>query len=283
MGKLFGLIGHPVGHSMSPSMHNNAFHLLHQNHHYHAFDVSEADLQAAIAGFRAIGISGFNITIPHKVEVMKYLDEVDEEAKLIGAVNTVVNDNGRLFGYNTDGEGYLQSLLKVTGDQLKQMRVLLIGAGGAARAVLTVLSRYGVEELHIANRTKEKAASLASECNQSSKDAFVWSIEEAEQKLHQFDLIINTTSVGMSPNVDQLPIALNNIKQDAVVSDLIYNPLKTKLLQEAEAKGATVLNGVGMFVEQGALAFEKWTGTKPDRNEMEKIVLQQLGGVSNSC
>ncbi|WP_209122961.1 shikimate dehydrogenase [Alkalihalobacillus sp. BA299] len=279
MGKLFGLIGHPVGHSMSPSMHNDAFRLLNQEHHYHAFDVSEKDLEAAVTGIRALEISGFNVTIPHKVEVIKYLDEVDAEAKLIGAVNTVVNVSGRLIGYNTDGEGYLQSLLKTTGDQLHNMKVLVIGAGGAARAVYTVLSRYSVSELHIANRTKEKARHLATECNQRRIEGTVWSLEEAEEQLDLFDLIINTTSVGMSPRVAELPIQLDKLKADAVVSDLIYNPLKTKLLQEAEAKGATIINGVGMFVEQGALAFEKWTGTAPDRKHMEKVVLQQLGGL----
>lgn len=278
MGKLFGLIGHPVSHSMSPSMHNDAFRNLDVDHHYQAFDVKGEDLEAAISGIRALGIKGFNVTIPHKVNVMKFLDEVDEEAKLIGAVNTVVNKDGKLIGYNTDGEGYLQSLLKVTGQELQQMKTLIIGAGGAARAVFTVLSRYGVSELDIANRTNEKAAILASECNCGQADVEVLSIEEAGERLNEYDLIINTTSVGMSPHTDHLPIHLKNLKKATVVSDLIYNPLKTKLLLEAEGKGATILNGVGMFVEQGALAFEKWTGVAPDRHNMENIVLKQLGG-----
>ncbi|WP_216828996.1 shikimate dehydrogenase [Alkalihalobacterium elongatum] len=278
MGKLFGLLGNPVSHSMSPRMHNDAFRSLNLDHHYHAFDVKVSNLESAVNGIRALDITGFNVTIPHKVEVMKYLDEVDEEAKLIGAVNTVVNKDGRLIGYNTDGEGYLQSLQKITGEQLQHMKVLIIGAGGAARAVFTVLSRYGVPELHIANRTKEKAAILANECNCGNTNVMVCSVEEAAMCLDIYDLIINTTSVGMSPNIDQLPIDLGNLRVDSVVSDLIYNPLKTKFLQEAEAKGATILNGVGMFVGQGALAFEKWTGHSPDRSKMEKVVLQQLGG-----
>ncbi|MEB1808146.1 MAG: shikimate dehydrogenase [Bacillaceae bacterium] len=278
MGKLFGLIGHPVSHSMSPSMHNDAFRNLNVNHHYHAFDVKEEDLEAAISGIRALGIKGFNVTIPHKVNVMKFLDEVDDEAKLIGAVNTVVNEDGRLIGYNTDGEGYLQSLLKVTGPNLQQMRTMIIGAGGAARAVFTVLSRYGVSDLHIANRTTEKAAALASECNCGQANVEVLSIEEAGERLAEYQLIINTTSVGMSPHTDDMPIDLKNLSEASVVSDLIYNPLQTKFLREAEGKGATIINGVGMFVEQGALAFEKWTGTAPDRQKMENVVLQQLGG-----
>lgn len=277
MGKLFGLLGHPVGHSMSPHIHNDAYRQLDLAHHYQSFDVPEQQLKAAVEGLKALGVAGFNVTIPHKVAIMDLVDEIDEEAKIIGAINTVVNKNGRLIGYNTDGEGYLQSLLTHTGERLKEMNVLVIGAGGAARAVLTVLDRYSVRTITITNRTLEKAEKLAAECVQNVKAETI-TLTQAEENLHDYQLIINTTSVGMSPNVEEMPISLENLRADAVVSDLIYNPVKTKLLLEAEKKGATAVSGIGMFVGQGALAFEKWLGIEPDRERMEQIVLQHLEG-----
>lgn len=277
MGKLFGLLGYKISHSMSPIMHNDAFKVEQLPHHYQLFDVDPEKLKDAVCGIKALNIAGFNITIPHKVAIMEYLDEIDETAQMIGAVNTVVNDNGKLIGYNTDSDGYLTSLLEVTGDRLKNMDVLVIGAGGASRAIVYSLAKYGVKSLVIANRTIEKAETIAQDCKHFMQIK-TSTMKESEANLVNFDLIINTTSIGMSPNIDESPIEINELKENAVVSDIIYNPLKTKLLQDAEAKGATILNGVGMFVGQGALAFEKWTGIKPDRKRMEQIVLQQLGG-----
>ncbi|WP_026674611.1 shikimate dehydrogenase [Alkalihalobacterium bogoriense] len=273
MGKLFGLLGNPVGHSLSPAMHNEMFTFLQLPHYYHAFNVEETQLEKAVAGIKALGIAGFNVTIPHKVAIMKYLDEIDDEAKKIGAVNTVVVEDGKLIGYNTDGRGYLESLLDVTGLTLQQKSVLVIGAGGAARAIVTVLVSHGVGDVTICNRTKEKANTLASETMTKSI-----SIQDAEQQLATFDLIINTTSVGMSPKINEMPLSLEKMKEGTVVSDLIYNPLETKLLKEAKKKNALIVEGVGMFVGQGALAFEKWTGIQPDRNKMKERVLKELGG-----
>lgn len=277
MGKLFGLLGYQITHSMSPVMHNDAFLALQLPNHYQLFDVAPEKLKDAVLGIKALNIAGFNVTIPHKVAVIDYLDEIDETAKMIGAVNTVVNENGKLIGYNTDSDGYLSSLLEVTGERLKEMDVLVLGAGGASRAVVYALAKYQVKSLTIANRTLEKAEKIAEDCRHllSIKTN---TIKESEKNLSSYDLIINTTSIGMSPNVDASPVHIDSLKENAVVSDIIYNPLKTKLLQEAEKKGATIINGVGMFVCQGALAFEKWTGMKPDRKRMEQIVLKQLGG-----
>lgn len=279
MNRLFGLLGHPVGHSMSPLMHNDAFKQLGINGYYHAFDVTEDQLKEAVEALRVLNISGFNVTIPHKVEIMKYLDGIDEEALMIGAVNTVVKMEGRLIGYNTDGRGYLTSLLKHLPKPLAESNVLVIGAGGAARGVVTAIANDGVASLTIANRTIEKAIQIK-ENYQRYREAKIatMSIQEAEVHLGNFDIIINTTSLGMSPNVEQIPISIENIKPTVVLSDLIYNPLKTKWLQLGEEKGAIIHNGVGMFVEQGALAFQKWTGLEPDTTRMTKIVLQQLGG-----
>lgn len=277
MGKLFGLLGYKISHSMSPVMHNDAFRAMNLPHYYQLFDVKPTELKDAVLGIRALNISGFNITIPHKVAIMEYLDEIDETAQMIGAVNTVLNRDGKLIGYNTDCDGYLSSLLNVTGERLKEMDALVLGAGGAARAVVYALAKYGVKSLTIANRTIEKADAIAKDfCHLCHIQTCF--LHDAQNHLSAYDLIVNTTSIGMSPNTDEVPVRLETIKENAVVSDIIYNPLKTKFLEQAEEKGATILNGVGMFVEQGALAFEIWTGMKPDRKRMEQIVLKELGG-----
>lgn len=284
MNKLFGVLGNPISHSMSPDMHNDAFKQLEMNCHYHAFRVQKDELKQFVDALRVINISGFNVTIPHKVSIMDFLDEIDEEAKMIGAINTVVNSEGRLIGYNTDGRGFLYSLLQVTTNPLVEASVLVLGAGGAARAVVTAVVDHGVKKLTIANRTTENAVKIKENYEEYKKNAGgnieVVTMAEVEGMISTFDIIINTTSIGMSPNIDAIPIPLENIKQSVILCDLIYNPLKTKWLQLGEEKGATILNGVGMFVMQGALAFEKWTGIMPNIDNMEKVVLNKLGGKS---
>ncbi|WP_102345520.1 shikimate dehydrogenase [Bacillus sp. Marseille-P3661] len=276
MGKLYGVIGHPIGHSMSPAMHNDQFSQLGFDCYYQAFDVEPAQLEKAIEGMRALGIAGFNVTIPHKVDIMKYLDEVNEEAKKIGAVNTVVNDNGRLIGYNTDGKGLVLSLQRLTGTEIQPKSVLIIGAGGAARAIFVTLANIGVARVDIANRTIQKAKQLISVTNTAESHAI--SMKEAEASLERYDIIINTTSVGMSPNIDDIPLELTNLKRGTILSDIIYNPIETKWLRMGASLGAITQGGVGMLVGQGALAFELWTGEKPDFMRMEEVVINRLGG-----
>jgi shikimate dehydrogenase len=250
--------------------------------HYHAFDISGDQLKETVAAIRVLNISGFNVTIPHKVAIIEFLDEIDEEAKIIGAVNTVINIDGRLIGYNTDGRGYMASLLKVLKKPLIESEVLVIGAGGAARAVVTALMNDGVGSMTIANRTVEKAKSIKENYLQYKRGNInILTPQEAETMIGNYDIIINTTSVGMSPNIDEVPMKVENIKKNVVLSDLIYNPISTKWLRLGEEKGAIIHNGVGMFVEQGALALIKWTGKTPDTEKMTQIVLKQLGG--NSC
>lgn len=273
---IYGVIGYPIAHSMSPLMHNREFQALKLDHYYTAFNIHPDDLAKAIESVRILEIRGLNVTLPHKVKVMDYLDEIDEEARLIGAVNTIINRDGHLIGTNTDGEGYLRSLLTIV-DSLYAKKVILIGAGGAARAIATTLARQGVQALDVANRTAAKAEELAKHVNRFA-DCKALALKDAEEQLENYDIIINTTSVGMSPNVEEAPIRLDHLKTGAVVSDLIYNPLKTKLLQQAEEKGAVIHNGVGMFVYQGALAFEKWTGIKPNIERMMDTVIKKLGG-----
>lgn len=277
MSKLFGLLGCPVSHSMSPAMHNDLFLHYKMNHYYHAFHVENADLEMAVNGLRALGVSGFNVTIPHKISIIKYLDEVDEVAANIGAVNTVVNMDGRLKGYNTDGDGFIRSLESCVGGSLQNKKILIIGAGGAARAILFSLAAIGVHTIDVCNRTLSAAKQLISDCSYKLSGKGI-SIIDAEIRLHDYDIIINTTSVGMYPNIEELPLSLTNLSASTIVSDIIYNPLQTKLLLEANHKGSITLNGIGMFVNQGALAFEKWTGLFPDTSRMEELVINKLGG-----
>ncbi|MFK3938442.1 shikimate dehydrogenase [Alkalihalobacillus sp. NPDC078783] len=275
MKKVFGLLGHPIGHSMSPIMHEAAYKDMSLEATYVGFDVTPDQLENAVKGIRSLGISGCNVTIPHKVEVMKYLDEIDEEARQIGAVNTIVNVDGYLKGFNTDGRGYIQSLLTVA-EGLRDQTILVIGAGGAARAVVAALAAHHPSEIVIANRTEEKAQRLAEMFAGTKVSVQVSSIHEAEERLGKFSIIINTTSVGMSPHVTEQPISLQNLARGSVVSDLIYNPIETTLLKEAKQKKAHTLNGVGMFVQQGALSIKHWTGHFPNLEPMQDVVLSQL-------
>jgi shikimate dehydrogenase len=276
MKKLFAVIGEPIAHSMSPHMHNDLFQHYSIDAHYHPLLVKRGDLKAAVLGLKAIGISGFNVTIPHKIEILKYLDEVDSLAEQIGAVNTVVNEKGKLIGYNTDGLGFLAGLKAITNDFLNH-KILIIGAGGAARAIYYTLANSGVQSMDICNRTIEKAYRLIQECPYQTQSQAL-TIEHAESLLQNYSIIIQTTNIGMAPYDNQLPLSLNHLASGSVVSDIIYNPLETAFLKEAKVKQAIIQNGIDMFVHQGALAFQYWTGLSPDINRMKQNVLQQLGG-----
>ncbi len=273
--KVVGLLGHPVGHSQSPIMHNTAFRENNVNYVYVAFDVAPEKLPEAVAGIRSLGLRGVNVTIPHKVAIIPLLDEIDPLAKRIGAVNTVVNDNGRLIGYNTDGTGYVRSLVNETKIELADQVVTMLGAGGAARAVACTLAEEGVKEIRIVNRSREKAQRLAEHLNGLVPTR---AIDPADAHLAVSDatLLINTTSIGMYPQVDEMPIAAELLHPRLVVSDLIYNPLETKLLQAAKKIGAKTHSGVGMFVNQGALAYEIWLEADAPVELMRETVLKQL-------
>jgi shikimate dehydrogenase len=276
MKKLYAVIGNPIAHSMSPVMHNDLFQHYDVDAHYHAFDIKSSDLADAVKGFRAIHLAGFNVTVPHKLAIMPLLDEVDPLARSIGAVNTVVNQSGTLIGYNTDGSGFVNGLLSNVGS-IHDKKVLIIGAGGAARAIYFTLAHEVASRIDLTNRTIAKAEKLASDCPYDVNTS-VLGLEEAEKKLGEYEIIIQTTSIGMSPQIECKPLSLHNLSKSAFVSDIIYNPLETQFLKEAREKGATTQNGIEMFVNQGALAFEKWTSIKPDTNRMTTKVLKQLGG-----
>lgn len=273
--QLLGLIGHPIVQSKSTIMQNRALEELSLNYRYFAFDVDDTNLEKAIYGIRALNFRGANVTIPHKTDVMQYLDEVSAEALAIGAVNTIVNQNGRLIGYNTDGEGYLRSLIEETGIQLTDKRVLILGTGGAARAISFTVASNNVKEVVIAGRDIQKALQLIDVLNIKHTSKVI-NYEQLEEYLAITDIIINTTSVGMYPEVNQSLINPDWINSNHLVSDIIYNPIETKLLMDARAKGAKVHNGLGMFIYQGAIAFEIWTGLTPNIKIMRRTVVEEL-------
>jgi shikimate dehydrogenase len=256
-------------------MMNRAFQVMGINAAYAAFHVKPDGLGNAIAGIRPLGFRGVNVTIPHKVEVMQHLDAIDEGARIIGAVNTIVNENGKLTGYNTDGIGYVRSLREETGIELEGMRVLLLGAGGAARGVAYALAKAGVKRIEIANRTIDRAIELASAIGEFTDTEGI-GLDDLADRLGSVDLIVNTTSAGMHPNVAELPMNSELIEPEHIVSDLIYNPRITRFLKEAEARGAKIHGGLGMFIYQGAYALEYWTGNAAPIAAMRQIVEQSL-------
>ncbi len=281
MEKLYGVIGDPVGHSLSPVMHNDLYELYSVDATYLAFHITPENLQNAVKGFKVNNLAGLSVTVPHKTTIMPLLDEIDPLAQAIGAVNTIVNENGRLIGYNTDGIGYLEGIKKEL-SSLTDKKVLLIGAGGAARAIYFTMAQAGMKNIDITNRTISHAEYLVENCPFPSNSQ-VLSLKEAEEQLSNYDLIVQTTLIGMHPDVEASPISVENIKPTAFVSDIIYSPLETKILREAKQKGARIQNGLPMFVYQGALQFEKWTGIFPDTDRMQSVCLKHLEGESKSC
>ncbi len=277
--KLFALIGDPVEQSLSPPMHNAAFRALGLNCAYVALRVPKQFLTDAIGGIRALNIAGFNITTPHKIGIVGLLDELDESASLVGAVNTVKNDRGKLIGFNTDGEGALRALEEKVGS-VREKEVVLLGAGGAARAIAFSLSKTGAR-LTIANRTVSRAKALASTIEQKlGIEVEVASLNRAELTgaLKNIDVLINATSVGMSPKADQTLVSASMMHRGLVVYDIVYGPLRTKLLREARRAGGRTIDGLGMLVHQGALAFEIWTGKRAPIKIMEAAAKRELRG-----
>jgi shikimate dehydrogenase len=276
--KLFVLIGDPVEQSLSPAMHNAAFRALGLNCAYVALRVPKRFLADAIGGVRALGIAGLNVTTPHKIGITNMLDELDESASLVGAVNTVKNDRGKLIGFNTDGEGALKALEGKIGS-VKGGEVVLLGAGGAARAIAFSLAKAGAR-LTIANRTVPRAKALASTIEQKlGVNVEVASLNRAEltRTLKNADVLINATSVGMHPKVDQTLVSASMMHRGLVINDIVYKPLQTRLLREARRAGGRIIDGLGMLVYQGALAFEIWTGKRAPIKVMEAAAKRELG------
>ncbi|OMF37132.1 shikimate dehydrogenase [Paenibacillus sp. FSL H8-0548] len=272
---LYGVIGNPIRHSKSPIMMNRAFRETGINGVYTAFHITSDRIKDFAAGVRAMGIRGINVTIPHKLDIMAVLDDIDAGAQAIGAVNTIVNDDGKLIGYNTDGIGYVRSLKEEAEPVLAGKRIVVIGAGGAARGIVYALSAEQPARITIANRSLDRAKELANTFKDKAEIEAVAN-ESLQDACQQADIVINTTSIGMYPNMDAVPIDAQWLKPGAVASDLIYNPLKTKFLQQAEQRGCRIHGGLGMFINQGAFAFEYWTGRPAPVAAMRETVLAAL-------
>jgi shikimate dehydrogenase len=274
---VFGIIGDPVEHSLSPGMHNAAFKELGLDNIYVPFQVKSEHLEDAIIGAQSLGIKGFNVTIPHKTEVINYLDYLDIAAGLIGAVNTIEFGKNGAVGHNTDGIGAVMAIEEVI--PIKNKKVVILGAGGASRAIAFQLLLSGVENLVIANRTVEKAAELKTDLVEKlDHEVRVSGIDEnLTHELSNTDILINTTPVGMYPNVDQKPVVTADMMHpDLVVNDIVYNPLKTGLLNEADKAGAKSISGIKMLMYQGLEAFKIWTGIEPPVEILQDALKNEL-------
>jgi len=277
--KVCALIGYPIEHSLSPCFQNAAFQHLGLNFVYVAFPVKASELGDAIRGVRSLGFHGLNVTMPHKITVIKYLDELDDTAKKIGSVNTILNRNGRLIGYTTDGIGAVNAL-KYNGVELYRRKIVILGAGGASRAISFTLAEE-VGELVILNRTVWRAERLACDINSliSRSIRIGWgglTEENLRVELKDADILINATPIGMMPNADETPVKRDFLHQDMTVFDLIYHPLETRLLKEAKNVGAKTISGLDMLIHQGAASFKIWTGIDPPVNVMMRAAEEEL-------
>jgi shikimate dehydrogenase len=272
--KIYGIIGHPIKHTLSPAMHNAAFAAVGIDAAYVPFEVRPQDLKSAVKNLISLGISGFNVTIPHKTSCMELLDKTDESARLIGAVNTINVKKGKLTGYNTDGRGFLRSLKDDLDITPNGKNVFIVGAGGAARAVVCVLLLNGAASVTIVDRIKEKAVELV---NSYPARISVKSIDYKQDwapHIKNADLLINASPVGMKDS-DPSPVNINLLHRDLSVFDLIYNK-HTRLVKAAKAKGLRACGGFGMLLYQGVFAFEIWTGKKAPVAIMRNALIAQL-------
>jgi shikimate dehydrogenase len=275
--KVCAIIGDPVEHSLSPVIHNSAFNELGLNFVYVAFTVKAKELGTAISGARSMGFKGLNVTMPHKNAVMNYLDEVDATAKNIGAVNTILCNKEQLIGYNTDGKGAIFAMQNNSVFP-ENKKLVLLGAGGAGKAIAYQVAQ-DVGELVILNRTRQKAEKLAElirkNFNKKVKGQSLTS-STLKEELEMADILINSTSVGMYPNVEYSPVPSDMLRSDLCVMDIIYNPFDTKLLKDANSVGAKIISGVEMLIHQGAIAFEIWTNCIAPLEVMRKAALNHL-------
>jgi len=286
--RICGIFGYPVEHSFSPAMHNAAFKDMGLDYSYLPFSVRPEDLAGAVSSIRYLNLAGVNVTVPHKQAVAGLVDRLSPAARLSGAVNTIVNSRGVLTGHNTDGLGFVRSLEEEAGTEITSGPALIIGAGGAARAVAVALALNGAPALFITNRTREKAADLCELINNNTgcrASVLGWP-EPAPQggegwveALGTAAFIVQTTSIGMHPNtVEFPPVPFNLLNRGHVAVDLVYNPGRTAFMKLCEAAGCRFLNGIGMLLHQGVMAFELWTGRTPPVDVMREALHRCLEG-----
>jgi len=277
--KLYGLFGDPVGHSLSPFFQNEAFRTLGINAVYFPFTVKAEDLAGAVAAIRHLHMGGVNLTIPHKEAVIPLLDKVEGDAALSGSVNTIVNRDGELIGYSTDGDGFLLSLQREAGFDPQGKTCVILGAGGAARAVAFRLAREGLAALYLVNKGAERAAALQKDLKErlDFQAEYVASRPEVKKVAAVADLVINTTPVGMYPESRRMPdFPLESCKPGCLVCDLVYRPLETMWLKKAGELGLPVLGGLGMLIYQGMLSCQLWTGRMPEEEPLRAVVKRIL-------
>ena len=276
---VYGLIGDPVEHSLSPAMQNAAFKALDLDCVFLAFKVSAADVEDALLGMRSLAVQGLNVTMPHKSSVIPHLDEIDETAKLLDSVNTILNHHGKLRGFSTDGAG-ARHALEENGANLSGKRLVLLGAGGAAKAIAYELAKE-VSELILLNRTPAKTEPLAQVINEKiNKNVVTGSLspEIVQKSLRDADILINATSTGMHPRPTESLVKPAWLKPNLVVMEIVYNPLETKLTRDAKRAGAKVISGLEMLIYQGATSFEIWTGKPAPVEIMRKAAQSQIKG-----
>lgn len=271
--KVAAVLGYPVKHSLSPFIHNSLRSITSKDIIYVPFEVEPACLKEAVMGLKALNVAGFNVTVPHKQAIIPFLDEVQGDAVEFGAVNTVVNNDSRLIGFNTDGEGFVLDLSNFIGHHLNNKIYSIIGAGGSARAAAFKLAQAGASHIFIINRTLDKAVEL---CETVKKkygcSTAPVSIFQSQEAISNSEIIINTTSCGMYPCTDLCPVECTDVlHKSQYVYDLIYNPKKTKLLSLAEEKGCKISNGLGMLVFQAIISFTIWSGCKFDKYKLKEI------------
>ncbi len=275
--KIIGIIGENIENSLSPLIHNQIILKHSLNFCYLPFQVTETNLDKTIQGIKALNIKGVNITFPYKEKVIEFLDELEESARRIGAVNTIVNNKGFLTGYNTDVIGFKKSLQEDGKFVIKEKKAVILGAGGAARAVVYALLEEEIEEISIFNRTLEKGEKIKQDLSsffpKSRISIFPLKRQHLKDKIEKAHLLVNTTSVGMEPRVDNTPLPDEKLfHPDLLVYDLIYHPAKTLFLRQAEKAGAKIINGLLMLVYQGMESFYLWTGLKPEGEEVSEII-----------
>ena len=275
--RVCGVIGDPIEHSLSPIMQTAAFEALNLDYVFLAFKVKPARVEDAVNGMRALNIRGLNVTMPHKSKVINFLDRVDLSAQIVNSVNTILNKESLLFGFNTDGVGALRAL-KENGVELKGRKVLLLGAGGAARAIAYTMAKEA-DELAILNRTVKQAQAITKLLEKSCNKKIVagsLSLSDVQRNLQDSDILINATSIGMKPTAEESPVAPKLLRPNLAVMDIVYNPLETKLAKDAKAAGAKVVSGIEMLIYQGAASFEIWTGKSAPVEVMRKAALNHL-------
>jgi len=270
MTSTYAVIGDPIDHSLSPNIHNAAFRSLNLDCTYIAYRIPKGELIAGVEALKTIKIAGFNVTIPHKIEMIKYLDVLDENCNLIGAVNTVSNDNGILKGYNTDMHGFLEPIKK-RNLEIKGSQVLLVGAGGAARAIVAGLVKEKAGKITIANRTQKNANELAEFTKKIGGKVDVISLQEIDKLISEHKFIINSSSVGLRNEHSLIPTS--NIDRNSIVYDVIYSPINTDLVKKSKENGATIIYGYEMLLAQAAKAFEIWHKTEAPYDVMKKALL----------